>query len=96
MKNLYVSNAQADALEKLAKQHNESIDNFINVKLLEHFGSEKINLSQWFEAQQLINEQNFYEKGHEILLVLRSFGLDCKQDMQSNKLHCPELGIYAY
>lgn len=79
-----------------ARKHNENIDNFINVELRKHFGSDKINASQWFEAQRLINAQNFYEKGHNILECLRFIGIDCKMDMQSNKLHCPECGINAY
>ena len=70
--------------------------NEINVELRDHFGSDKINASQWFEAQRLINAQNFYEKGHNILECLRFIGIDCKMDMQSNKLHCPECGINAY
>lgn len=93
MKDYYISNEQANKLEEMAKAHNESIDTFINVTLKEHFGSETINAEQWFEAQRLINQQNFYDKGHAILIVLRTIGIDCKMDMQSNKLVCPELGI---
>lgn len=85
-----------DMLITAARKHNENIDHFINVELREHFGSDKINASQWFEAQRLINAQNFYEKGHDILVCLRALGIDCKMDMQSNKLHCPECGINAY
>lgn len=93
MKEFYISNEQANHLERLAKAHNESIDKFINVTLKEHFGTDKINISQWFEAQHLIKEQNFYEKGHAILVVLRTIGIDCKMDMQTNKLVCYELGL---
>lgn len=95
MATYYITNEQADKLESLARQHNENVDHFLNVTLREHFGGDEIRLDQWFEAQRLINAQNFYEKGHEILTVLRAFGIDCKQDMQSNKLHCPELNLYA-
>lgn len=87
---------QIDHLRNLAKVHNESIDHYVNVTLKEHFGSETITASQWFEAQHLINEQNFYQKGHAILEVIRAFEIDCKMDMQSNKLHCPEIGLFAY
>ena len=80
----------------MAQKHNKEVDNFVNVTLKEHFGSDTITPAQWFEAQHLINEQNFYFKGKSILNVLRSFGIDCKMDMQSNKLHCPEVEIYAY
>ena len=93
MKEFYISSKQASRLEEIAKAHNESIDTYINVTLKEHFGSDTITPSQWFEAQRLINQQNFYDKGHAILVVLRTLGLDCKMDMQSNKLVCPELGI---
>ncbi len=87
---------QINNLTNLAKAHNESIDTFINVTLKEHFGSETITFGQWFEAQHLINEQNFYKKGYAILEVIRGFGIDCKMDMQSNKLHCPEINLFAY
>lgn len=93
MKEFYISADQAKKIEEMAKAHNESIDRFINVTLKEHFGSDTINAAQWFEAQRLINQQNFYDKGHTILVVLRTLGIDCKMDMQSNKLVCPELGI---
>ncbi len=94
MNKLHITNEQASALEALAKAHNESVDKFHNVTLKEHFGSDEISLEQWFEAQRLINGENFYKKGHNILLIIRAFGVDCKMDMQSNKLYCPELGIY--
>lgn len=93
MKEYYISNEQANKLVEMAKAHNESIDRYINITLKEHFGSDTINAEQWFEAQRLINQQNFYDKGHTILVVLRTLGIDCKMDMQSNKLVCPELGI---
>jgi hypothetical protein len=93
MKEYYISSEQAKNIEEMAKAHNESIDRFINITLREHFGSDTINAEQWFEAQRLINQQNFYDKGHTILVVLRTLGIDCKMDMQSNKLVCPELGI---
>lgn len=79
-----------------AKAHNASIDHFVNVTLKEHFGSDKISASQWFEAQRLISDQNFYQKGYPILEAIRATGIDCKMDMQSNKLHCPGIGLFAY
>lgn len=98
MAQYYITNEQANALEMLAREHNESIDHFFDVTLTERFGNEVTAgtfINKWFEAQRLIDEQNFYEKGHDILLVIRAFGIDCKQNMQTNKLHCPELDIYA-
>ena len=95
MTQYYISNEQANALEAMAKAHNESIDTYINVTLKEHFGSDKISVDQWFEAQHLIKQQNFYKKGYSILKVIRAFGIDCKMNMQSDKLHCPELNLYA-
>lgn len=71
---------------KLAHEHNSSIDTFINVTLREYFGSDTVNAVQWFEAQQLINKQHFYEKGKELQNCIRGQGYDCKMDMQSNKL----------
>ena len=88
-----ISDEQVNVLRTMAKSHNESIDNFIEKELKAHFGSENISLSQWFEAQRLIKEQNFYEKGRIILRTLRAFGFDCKMNMQSEKLVCIELGI---
>lgn len=93
MKDYYISNEQANKLAEMAKAHNESIDKFVNVTLKEHFGSDTLNVTQWFEAQRLVRQQNFYDKGHAILVVLRTIGIDCKMDMQSKKLVCPELGI---
>ena len=95
MTQYYISSEQANKLEAMAKAHNESVDHYINVTLKEHFGSDKISVEQWFEAQRLIKEQNFYEKGHAILVVLRTLGIDCKMNMQNDKLHCPELNLYA-
>lgn len=95
MAQYYITNEQANTLEKMAREHNEAVDRFCNTTLKEHFGSDKINAEQWFEAQRLIGEQNFYDKGHDILMVIRAFGIDCKMNMQSNKLHCPDLNLYA-
>ena len=94
MTQYYITNDQATALENMARQHNESIDHFINVTLKEHFGSDKISCEQWFEAQRLIKEQDFWTKGHNILKVIRAFGVDCKINAQTEKLYCPDLGIY--
>ena len=80
MKDYYISNDQANKLAEMAKAHNESIDNFINVTLKEHFGTDTLNVTQWFEAQELIAQQNFYDKGHAILVVLRTIGIDCKNE----------------
>lgn len=85
-----------DELITMAKRHNEAIDEYMNVTLKEHFGGDKITLAQWFEAQQMIREQNFFEKAREILKPLRAAGIDCKMDAQSNKLHCPKYDITAY
>ena len=80
----------------LAQRHNQAVDHFVNVTLRNHFGSDTITVSQWFEANHLIQAQDFYKKGMCILRPLRAHGIDCKMDMQSNKLHCPEYGINAY
>lgn len=83
-------------LVEQAQHHNCRVTWFTTVELEKHFGSDKLSLNQWLEAQQLIDEQDFYAKGHRILVDLRALGVDCKMDMQSNKLHCPRLGIFAY
>ena len=96
MNNFQLTNEQVTKLAELAKAHNDSIDHFINVTLKEHFGTDKLNVTQWFEAQDLISRQCFYKKGHAVQEVIRAFGIDCKMDMQSNKLHCPEIDVFAY
>lgn len=96
MKDYKMTAEQLQSLVDMANTHNQNVDHFINVALKEHFGSDKINASQWFEANRLISEQHFYERGMIVLNVLRTLGFDCKMDMQSNKLHCPEHGIRAY
>ena len=79
---------------KEALFHNYSVDRFVNYDLRKHFQGVEISPAQWFEAQRMINEQRFYEKGIVILRVLRSFGIDCKINAQSNKLVCPEIGLF--
>ena len=96
MKEYKLNAEQVQTLVDLAIDHNQKVDHFVKVELKEHFGSDKITASQWFEAQSLIQNQRFYERGMTILNVLRSIGIDCKMDMQSNKLHCLEHGIKAY
>lgn len=76
--------------------HNKCINDYINITLRNFFGGDKITPSQWFEANELIRQQNFYEKGCAILDEIRALGIDCKIDMQSNKLHYPALSIIAY
>lgn len=68
--------------------HNNAIDNYINGELSKKLNAKngKIKMNQWFKAQTLIKEQNFYKKGMVILKELRAEGFDVKMDMQSNKL----------
>jgi hypothetical protein len=72
----------------IIKAHNESVDKYINGELAKklHAKNGKIKMDQWFEAQRLIREQDFYGKGNEILKRLRAEGFDVKMDMQANKL----------
>ena len=72
----------------IIKAHNESIDNYINGELAErlHAKGGKIEMNQWFEAQRLIKEQDFYGKGRELQKKMRAEGFDVKMDMQANKL----------
>lgn len=74
------------AFELLARDHNDKIDYFTRVTLFEHFGSNKIKPEQWFEAQALIKEQNFWEKGLAIVEAARAQGLDFKINAQSNEI----------
>ena len=77
---------ELDDFLMVAHKHNEEVENFYKVTLSEHFGSETITIKQWFEAQDLIAKEHFYEKGKIILNSLRRMGYDVKIDMQTNKL----------
>ena len=73
---------------KMIKEHNDSIDSFIHGELAEKLGAKngRISFEQWFIAQKLINEQNFYDKAMVLLNKCRDDGFDVKINMQSNKL----------
>jgi len=75
-------------VKEIISAHNDSIDNYININLSKILNAKdgKINLTQWFEAQELIRQQNFYEKGRKIQIELRAAGYDVKMNMQSYKL----------
>ena len=47
----------------------------------------EIKLNDWFKAQQIIQEQNFFKKGYSILKKLRNKGFNIKMDMQRNTLN---------
>lgn len=72
----------------IVQRHNQSIDDYINGELAKKLNAKngKINMNQWFRAQELIKEQDFYGKGKKILRDLRSKGFDVKIDAQSDKL----------
>lgn len=95
MKNTNITSTEATLLKATITAHNNNIDTFFDVTLVNYFGSDRFtDIAQWFEAQRLIGQQNFYEKGREIMEIVRAYGLDCKINMQSNKLVCSDLGIY--
>ena len=79
---------ELERLIKSIKEHNESIDNYINVTLAKELNAVngEIRLDQWFKAQQLIKKQGFYEKAIAILEPARNAGYDVKINMQSYKL----------
>jgi hypothetical protein len=68
--------------------HNQMIDNFINIELKARLKlkGDKMNLSQWFDANTILNEQNFFGKGMEILNACKAEGYVVKINGQSNKL----------
>ena len=47
----------------------------------------EIKLNDWFKAQQIIQDQNFFKKGYSILKKLRGKGFDIKMDMQRHTLN---------
>lgn len=81
-----MENEIIENLIKAARMHNEEVDRFLNEGLREHFGETVESIGKWFDVQAFIAEQNFYDKGTMWLKLLRSYGIDCKMDMQNNKL----------
>ncbi len=81
-------------MKKAALEHNQSVDRFRNENLRKHFGSDKITAEQWFEAQRMIADQCFYTKGIKIVRALRKEGIDAKINAQSEKIYCPEIGLF--
>ena len=49
----------------------------------------RISMNAWFKANEIVQKQNFYEKGHEIQMMLREAGHDIKMNMQDNTLVLP-------
>lgn len=82
--------------EKRVNDWNAHIANFMTNELpriLEERGvrvkNGKISMNDWFKANAIVNEQNFYKTGIEILRELRDAGYDVKMNMQSNELVFP-------
>ena len=82
--------------EKRVNDWNAHIENFMTNELpriLEERGvrvkNGKISMNDWFKANEIVNEQNFYKTGIEILRELRDAGYDVKMNMQSNELVFP-------
>lgn len=75
---------------QIIKAWNRRIDRFITEELPDLLGypegTTEIRMTEWFDAQRIIREQNFYETGREIQMGLRNAGFDVKMDMQSDKL----------
>lgn len=46
----------------------------------------KIAMNDYFKGMQIVQSQNFYQKGHEIQMKLRNAGYDVKMNMQDNTL----------
>ena len=78
---------ESEVIQKVL-EHNKMIDNFINIDLAKKLNAKDgmISMNDWFKAQTLIKEQNFYKKGKALLDELRGQGFDVKMDMQSDKL----------
>lgn len=85
--------ANAEIVERLIEEHNDSIDAYINITLpkkLRREGYEviegRISLDTFFAAQRLLAEAHFCDKANALCSALRAFGYDVKHDMQSDKL----------
>lgn len=70
------------------EKHNNEVNNFINTQLKQRLGikGDTINMNQWFKAQDIIKEQDFYNRGRLVQTELREAGFDVKMNMQSNEL----------
>ena len=82
--------------ENRVNEWNAHIENFMKnelPKLLEergvHVKNGKICMNDWFKAQTIIKEQDFYTKGHAIQMELRNAGYDVKMNMQDDTLVFP-------
>lgn len=83
--------------EKLIQEalhHNEKVDNYRNVDLKNHFGSDTITPEQWFEAQRMIKAQGFFDSGLKIVRALQKVGIGAKINALSEKIYCPEIGLW--
>ena len=76
-----------ETVETLIEEHNEEIDEFINISLprkLCREGYEVVNgripCEAWFAAQRIISEQHFLDKAIVLCSALRAFGYDVKRD----------------
>lgn len=85
--------ANAEIVERLIEDHNDSIDAYINITLpkkLRREGYEvvegRISLDTWFAAQRLLAEAHFCDKATALCSALRAFGYDVKRDAQTDKL----------
>ena len=81
--------------KNLIKKHNDEVDEYVE-SLGEKFHAKSgmISIENWFKANEMIQEQGFYEKGMKVLRQIKSEGFNVKMDMQSNKLVCHEFSIY--
>lgn len=68
---------------------NRELDVFYNETLAELLGkkpTDKFSMHDWFRAQEIIREQNFYKIASEIQKKYRDMGYDVKMNMQDYKL----------
>ena len=85
-------------VKQLVQHHNNQIDNFINKELPQLLitkgvqitfrpnGEYEIPLNDWFMAQSIIQDMNFYKQAMQILEMVRPFGYNVKINMQTFKL----------
>ena len=85
--NIWIDTAE-EKVKRIVKEHNDKIDYYMNVTLPKELGCEdgKVNIADWFKAQELIERQGFYKTAKAILDTLRTLGYDVKINMQTNKL----------
>lgn len=71
-------------------EHNDSVNKFLNDELPHLMnkatGKSQFTLADWFTAQSIFQQQNFYDKAMKLLKEMRADGWDVKINCQAETL----------